>query len=172
MRISVIGIGDSGEARLLRNLLEVQGHELRLVLAGKPSDVFDGFKFFDGAADAAIISAHGDGGGIIFPEMTPGIDQIELPDDRLTPHLFRHHLDRAPPLVLSTACDSGTSGFADAFKHAGAMAYVAPEDDPDGADIAIWVAVFFRDLAANHADEALRHANEAVAPGSGFRVFS
>lgn len=172
MRISVIGIGDSGEARLLRDLLEAQGHELRLALAGKPSDVFDGFSFFDSVADAAIVSAHGDGRGIFFPEMAPGIDEIELPDDRLTPHLFRHHLIEAPPLVVSTACDSGTSGFADAFRHAGARAYIAPENDPEGADIAIWVAVFFRGLGGSHANDALRHANDAVAPGSGFRVFA
>jgi hypothetical protein len=172
VRLSVIGIGDSGEARLLRDLLEAQGHELRLVLAGKPSDVLAGFGFYDEAADAAVISAHGDGKGIIFPELAPGVDVYDLPGDRLTPHLFRHYLDMAPPLVVSTACDSGTPGFADAFRKAGARAYLAPEGDPEGADIAIWIAVFFRQLTCGSAADALRRANGAVGPESGFSVFS
>ena len=66
MRICVVGIGDSGESRLVRDLLEAQGHHKRLTLAGKPSDVFAGFGFYGATADAAILSAHGDEKGIIF----------------------------------------------------------------------------------------------------------
>ena len=172
MRITVIGIGDGGAAHLLRDLLEAQGHELRLVPGGTALDILAGFGFYEDAADAAIVSARGDGKGIVFPAWVSGDDIYDLPDGRLTPHLFRHHLDMAPPLVVSTACDSGTPGFADAFKQAGARAYIAPAADPDEADIAIWIAVFFRHLVRGSAEDALRRANGAVGPDSAFRVFA
>jgi len=171
MRISVMSIGDSGEARLLRDLLETQGHDVRVVWVGKPSDVFEGFDFFGAAADAAILAAHGDDKGIVFPEMAPDVDTLELPDDRLTPDILRNNLRLAPPLVLSTACGSGIADFAAAFTQSGTQTYVAPDDYPEGADIAIWVAVFFRELGRNGIEAAVARANAAVDTESSFRLF-
>lgn len=172
MRASVIAIGDSGEARLIRELLEAQGHEVRLALAGKPSDVFDGFSFFGMPADVAVLAAHGDEDGVVFAEMAPGVDQLELPHDRITPVIFGDNLRQAPPLVISTACGSGSGDFAAAFFGAGAHDYVAPVDYPDGRDIAVWVAVFFRTLANGGPEMALTRANAAVETNSAFRLMS
>ena len=170
MRVAIVAIGDSGEARLIRDLLEAQGHEVRLAHAGKPSDVFAGLDFFGTPADAAILSAHGDEKGIVFPEMAAGVDTLVLRDDRLTPAIFHAHLRAAPKLVLSTACDTGGDAFASAFLDAGANSYAAPVDYPEGADIAIWLAVFFRALADSDAEAALARANAAVSAESAFRL--
>lgn len=142
-RVALVGIDAAGEAHLLRLQLEHFGLRVALNQIGKPSDLFAAFSFYGQPADAAILCAHGDEGGIIFPQMAEGVDQLVLPGDRITSVLLSQRLKSVPPLVVSTACDTGSAAFAAAFHRAGAHTYVAPVLAPDGQDVGLWITAFF-----------------------------
>lgn len=169
-RVTIIGIGDSGEAQLLRALLEQLGLEVNLKLCGKPSDFFTAMSNVTIRTDATIISAHGDEDGIIFPEMAPGVDPLQLPNDRITPSLINQHAKDVSAFVLSLACSSGTKEFARAFSGAGVKDYMAPEGDPEGADVPLFVHLFFHQLLHHETTftDALAAANGAMTRDSKF----
>lgn len=171
-RIALVEFDDSGTAQLIRLHLEHLGLDVALNRLGKPSDFFGGFQFFGHPADAAIIAAHGDDGGFIFPEMAEGVDDLVLPENRITPELVTNLLTAPPPLVISTACSTGTKAFADAFRAAGAATYIAPTGDPEGRDVPLWMATFFHALTRNPADlsAAITNANAPVDPESRFEA--
>lgn len=169
-RVLIIGVGDSGEAQLLRALLEQLGLEVTLKLCGKPSDFFTTMSDAASRADATIISAHGDEDGIIFPEMAPGVDPIQLPNNRITPSLINQHAKNVSAFLLSLACSSGTKEFADAFSRAGVKDYIAPESDPEGADVPLFVHLLFHQLLHHKTTftDALAAANGAMTRDSKF----
>lgn len=172
-RVSIIGVGDSGEAQLLRLQLEHLGLATCLNLVGKPSDFFDGFSFYGQVPDAVIIAAHGDDAGIVFPEMAAGVDELVLPDDRITPALIARELKSPPPLVISLACASGTTPFTKAFSSAGAKTYIAPVGDPDGRDVPLFVNLLFHAMTGMELPihDALNKANAAIDSTSVFQIF-
>ncbi len=172
-KIALVEFVDAGAALLIRAQLEHLGLDVALNRLGKPSDFFAGFGFHGLAADAAIISAHGDGAGYIFPEMAPGVDPLVLPQNRINADLISQRLSEVPALVISTACSTGTESLAGAFRSAGAAIYVAPVGDPDGRDVPVWLSAFFHALARHDSgpEAALDRANALVEPESRFRLF-
>lgn len=172
-RITIIGIGDSGEAQLLRLQLEHLGFAVCLNLPGKPSDFFEAFSFYGTVPDAVITAAHGDDGGIVFPEMAAGVDELVLPHDRITPDLIAARLKHAPALVMSLACASGTKEFAKAFSSAGTKHYIAPVGDPDGQGVPLFISLFFHKLLTqpDNPKQALAATNTMFDTASAFRIF-
>lgn len=172
-KIALIEFDDAGAALLVRAQLEHLGLDVALNRLGKPSDFFSAFAFHGQPADAAIISAHGDAAGFVFPEMASGVDTLELSDNRISVGLIASRLRGAPPLVISTACSTGTEDFAGAFRSAGAAKYLAPLGDPDGRDVPLWLFALFHALnrhGANMQDAVVR-ANSLVEPESRFNLF-
>lgn len=170
MRITLIDIGATDEARLLRTLLEQLGAEIRLIRPGKPSDVFANLDFYGAPPDLVILSAHGDMDGLIFAEMAEGVDTLVLPGDRITPDVIAANADFAPVPVLSTACMSGIPEFAGAILKAGASAYVAPQGAPDGVDIPLFVHMLFHKAMVEEMTfaQAVERANAVISPQSAF----
>ncbi|MBF0861350.1 hypothetical protein [Gluconobacter kanchanaburiensis] len=87
-----------------------------------------------------VICAHGDETGLVFGEFSPEVDTRQL----LAGSFPARHL-RLPPdcmksrLVLITACAAGTASFATSFLSAGADAFLAPADYPDGEDVVLFI---------------------------------
>ena len=171
-RVTIIAIGDMSEASLLRLQLEGMGADVRLCPLGKPSAFFTAFDFYGQPADIVVLSAHGDEDGIVFPEMAPGADSLELPGDRITPELIGRVAAQSA-VVVSTACDTGKQAFVDAFHAAGASIYIAPEGYPDGVDVPVLLALaFFKVLVQQQAwVEAIKSANDAIGTETRFSVF-
>jgi len=171
-RLTLVGLGDTGEAQLLRALLEHLGLKICLNLPGKPSDFFSGFSFYGQPPDAVILSAHGDEEGIIFPQMAEGVDTLTLPGDRITPSLIAERLELPAVPIVSTACSSGTAAFVQAFFTAGASAYIAPEGDPEGVGIPLFLHMLFHQLCTGspHLETAFAAANNLLPAGDGFTL--
>ncbi len=171
--VTIIAIGDMSEASLLRLQIEAMGAEVRLCPLAKPSDFLSAFDFYGQPADIVVLSAHGDEAGIIFPEMAPGADRLELPANRITPDLIRK-VNAGCAVVLSTACDTGSQPFADAFHAAGATLYIGPQGYPDGVDVPVILALAFHKLLVQQHSwvDAIVSANSALGTETRFSVFS
>lgn len=172
-RVTLVCIGDTGEAQLLRALLEHLDYAVCLDLPGKPSDFFTAFSFYGQSADMVILCAHGDEQGIIFPEMAEGVDSLTLPGNRFSADLIGGMLKLPEIPIVSTACGSGTARFAQAFFAAGASAYIAPEGDPYGADTPLFLHRLFHQLRTGSAqlEDAVATANNLLPSGDGFLMW-
>lgn len=146
-RVAIAGIGDSGEALLLRALLEAMGAEVRLTMIGKPSAISGALTMTGAVPDLAILSAHGDERGLIFPELAPGVDPLMPADGRLGPDWIARHLVVPETTLLVTACASGAPATASALLKAGAARVVAPPGYPAGHAIGTAVAVMAHGVA-------------------------
>ncbi len=172
MKVALVALEDIGEALLLRALLENLRADVHLRPIGKPSDFAKAFGAFGGNADFALVSAHGDEGGFVFPEMAEGVDTLVLPGNRLDAVLLTELVRSVPSVVVSTACNTGTDAYAQAFRSAGARTYIAPADYPFGAAVPILLGlVFHRLLGGQDWPEAVEAANGLFEEGDRFRVW-
>ncbi|GLQ52972.1 hypothetical protein [Devosia nitrariae] len=173
MKVALVALEDIGEALLLRALLENLGADVHLRPVGKPSDFPNAFDAFGSSADFALVSGHGDQGGLVFPEMAPGVDSLVLPNDRLDAALMAEHVRSVPPIVVSTACNTGTDAFAQAFRSAGAHTFIAPADYPEGAAVPILLGLaFHRVFGGQDWSSAVEAANTMFEEGDRFRIWS
>jgi hypothetical protein len=170
LSVTIAVIDDALEAALLRAQFESLGCRVDWRPLGKPSELFAAF---DRPADLGILSGHGDAGGLVFPEMAPGVESLDLPDNRMAPGMLAGFADALPPVLISTACDTGTTGFARAFHAAGARLYIAPAGYPDARAVPVILAlagflVIHRRFAW---PDAIAAANALVDPDDHFRLF-
>ncbi|WP_184705039.1 hypothetical protein [Rhizobium lusitanum] len=159
--VAIVAIGDSGEALLLRAVLESLGAVVLLHLPGTPDDVL---KCLDQGADAPeyiILSGHGDETGFVLGEFVEEIDTSALVKGSLPPANLMSRINLPGKVVLSTACLTGNEAFAQAFLSGGVRAYIAPAEYPDGAAIPLFVHGFFYHLLQKQAslEEALNLAS-------------
>lgn len=132
-RVELWAIGDTGEALLIRALLESLGVEVRLLPLGSPRAVLDAAASSTG--EPTILSAHGSARGFYLGEFGPEVDTGML-DGPWLPAAAIAGL-RGP--VISTACES--AGFAGHWPEA--RPYIAPRGEPEGADIPLYLHHLF-----------------------------
>ncbi|WP_448950659.1 hypothetical protein [Labrys neptuniae] len=144
--VSVIAIGDSGEALLLRAILESLDAAVTLHLPGTPGDFLLCLGQGTRAGDLVVLSGHGDANGLVFGEFDPTIDTTCLVEGSLPPGRLAGHVNLPGRCVISTACLTGGEAFAEAFLAGGARAYLAPADYPDGADVPLFLHHFCHGL--------------------------
>ncbi|MBN8952508.1 MULTISPECIES: hypothetical protein [unclassified Rhizobium] len=144
--VSIVALGDSGEALLLRAILESLGAVVTLHLPATPSDFLKCVDQGTSAPRYMILSGHGEEGGLVFGEFDEGIDTSMLVAGCLPAEQLDRKINLPGCVVLSTACLSGTEAFASAFLAGGVSAYIASIDYPDGAAIPLFVHGFFYHL--------------------------
>jgi hypothetical protein len=141
--VAVIDCEASGEASLIRGLLENLDAAVTLHLPGTPVDFLltlgqDAF-----APEFIVICGHGDAEGIVFGEYGPGVDTSCLVNGRLPARALAGKVRLPGRIVLSTACMTGTEEFGRTFLDGGARAYIAPSSYPGGSDAVLFVHHFF-----------------------------
>lgn len=173
MRVAVVDIDATAEARLLRLHLEWLGLDVRLTGTGRPSDIADALTIFGNPSRLALICAHGDADGFIMPDLAPGSDDWHLTDNRLRPDDIREHIRLDGTTVISTACATGTDDFAAAFHETGADVYLAPDGEPDGRTAALIVALVIQLVVSDNLrwSEALARAASVLPDAGLFRVW-
>lgn len=144
--IAVIAVGDSGEALLLRSILESLGAAVRFHLPGTAEDFLKCLGQGEDAPEYLIISGHGDEGGIVFGLFTTEVDTTALVEGSLPARSLWNRINLPGKVVLSTACRTGTEDFARFFLAGGVRAYIAPSDYPDGATIPLFLHRLFYEL--------------------------
>lgn len=163
--VSLVAVGDSGEAMTLRLLLENLGAFVSYYPVGTPGDFLSVLASTGAAANLTILSAHGGDGGFHFGEFGPGIDVSMLKDGELGSSAILTAASLSGQIVLSTACGTGTPDMKKAFLSAGACAFVAPKQQPEARDLPLFVHLFAHQLLVkkSHVSEAFEVARAAVA---------
>lgn len=172
--LSIVAIGDQGEALLLRAILENLGAAVRLHLPGTPEDFLRVIGQGESAPPILIISGHGNEKGFIFGEFAPEIDVSMLSDGHLGADAIAARAQLSGAAVISTACGTGAKGLAAAFLGGGASCYVAPEGYPDGADAVLFVHRLMHGVLRDGFPlaEAFARAQYAVDPENRFTIYS
>jgi len=120
---AVVVLGDTGEALLVRAVLESLGTAVFLHLIGTPQDFLRVIGQGDAAPRYTVICGHGDQTGLVFGEFGEGIDVTALERGSMPPAALTGRVDLPGKIVLSTACRTGSSAFAEAFLGGGVAAY-------------------------------------------------
>lgn len=138
---TIIVIGDcSSEAQTLRLIVENLGCKTDFNPTGNPTDFLAALNSVPASCRVVIICAHGDANGLVFGEFFPEVDASLL----IQGSLPARHLHLTPTaatgrIIFTTACETGTAAFARTFLDAGAAAFLAPADFPDGEDIVLFI---------------------------------
>lgn len=160
-RIAVVMVDDMSEGLALRQAIEVVGGfevPVDLVAVGRCAHLIAALCGEASDADHIILSCHGDDEGIILPELHQAIAAKEAYTGRFGAGAIEKEARLAGRVVLSTGCS--TSVLAEAFLAAGASAYIAPTDYPEGpAPFAFAVTFYYHLLSLS---ENLRTAFEAA----------
>ena len=138
--VTVIAVDDPREANAIRTLLEGLDYQVTVHWVGSRREFVELLAGRIRTDDTVILSCHGGGDGIYMPDERPvgPVDLLEV-------------ANLGGKTVVSLGCMTGSLAFADAFKRAGALHYIAPIDYPEGrAAIGFTANLFF--LLASGAD--------------------
>ncbi|CAN7370855.1 hypothetical protein LJR098_003116 [Rhizobium sp. LjRoot98] len=161
--VAIVALGDSAEALLLRAILESLGAAVSLHLPGTPGDALKCLQREEKDAEYVILSGHGDENGFVLGEFVDDIDAGMLIDGSLPADALAGAIRLPAKTVISTACATGTDAFGQAFIAAGARAYAAPSDFPDGSAVPLFLHGLFYELL--HGGKTLE---EAIAKAQAF----
>ncbi|MGD9803678.1 MAG: hypothetical protein AB7E81_13325 [Hyphomicrobiaceae bacterium] len=175
MPISVIAVGDVGEAFLVRSVLEGLGASVLFHLIGTPNDFLRALGQGEAASRYVVICAHGDENGFVFGDYGAGINIASLTDGSMPPESIADHVNLPSRVVVSTACGSGSEAFAAAFLKGGVSVYIAPNDSPEGSDAGLVIHMLFHQIMGRGASPetalARVHAyDSALKPFVAFRA--
>jgi hypothetical protein len=162
--VAVVDCGATGEALLLRALLENMNAVVILHQPGTPEDFLLVLADED-APQFIVICAHGDDNGIVFGTYAPHIDTSCLVHGSLPARAIAGSVRLPGRTVVSTACGTGSSDFARALMAGGVRAYIAPASAPEGTHVPLFLHHFFYDLlvrgaSSEAADQRARDYDE------------
>ena len=143
--VGVVSLQDTGEALMMRAILEHLGAAVDLYQVGTPAD----FLLVLGQVAPPpylLICAHGTEAGWEFGEYGDGVDTSLLTGTALPASALAGRVRLSGCTVISTACLSGSPEMAAAMLSGGAAAYLAPDDYPDGADTGLLLMALFHGL--------------------------
>lgn len=147
--VDLLAIDDSS-ARLVRDSLEEFGIRVHYFSIGQSRHVLAALGGDRPVAPYVIVSCHGSAGRILLPELGGPIAGAQPFLDELGPEHVREYLRIPGSTVICTGCDTGDRALAEAFLAAGAGAYFAPTDSPDGHAAFLAVLLLFYELTAGH----------------------
>lgn len=134
--LSLVALGDTGEAHALRGVLECFGYQVEAHWVGSRAEFLAIMRGEIPTHQSVILSCHGDEGAFLLDPERPVAasdlaGQIALPGK----------------LVLSTGCETGTGALAAAFLGGGCAAYIAPTSEVEGRAAVLFALHLFYRLA-------------------------
>lgn len=144
--VDLLDIEDN-TARTTRDALEEFGLRVDYLPVGQARHIVAALGSARPVADYVLLSCHGDEGRILLRELGGPVADRQPFTGALGPAEVRAHLRFPGSVVISNGCETGTAELADAFLAAGARAYLAPADAPDGHDAFLAVLLLFHALA-------------------------
>lgn len=146
MCIGLLEIGHVGqEAIALRATLEYFGYRVVYYPVARPKDLIVILNKTDLYQDVStlIISAHGEAGEIILPELAKAVYEADEPVGNFGPDEIMAYAQLEGVGVLTTGCGLGLPVLGEAFIKAGAAFFIGPTDDIDGNAALLFVQHFF-----------------------------
>ena len=172
--VSVIAVGETSEALLVRAALESLGATVLLHLVGVPEDFLSIIEQGEAAPRYIVICGHGDEGGIIFGEFGADINTSTLEQGSMPPTVIAGRMNLPGRTVVSTACGTGSKAFGDNLLKGGIAAYIAPDCYPDGAAAGMFIHLLFDQLLRKGRSpaSALRHIQKYDEEYAVFSLFT
>ena len=160
--VAVVAIDGSGEALLVRSILESLHAVVILHLMGTPEDFLRVLGQGESAPRYMIICGHGDEAGLVFGEYGENIDVSALQLGLMAPSAIAERVNLPGRIVVSTACQSGAKAFGEAFLRGGVAAYIAPDGAPHAYDAPLFIHLLFHHLLQRRSSlaSALRQAKD------------
>ena len=164
--VTIVCVGDAGEAIALRSLLESMSHDVRLIRVGAPTDVAPALRRAS-SHDVVILSAHAGPRGLYLGPFGAEVDVSMMNGDWLPmATAFDGVQFREDAVLISTACAARESGLVQSMFQAGGH-LIAPNGHPDGTIIVPWIGACLLQTDAGLA-EAVTRANALVTPDNRF----
>jgi len=158
--VGIVDYGDTAEAFMLRAVLEGMGAVTLLHQPGTPEDFLLILGQEVNVPPYLVLCGHGDEVGFVFGEYVEGIDTSALSGTSMPPEAVARRVRLPGCVVLATGCSTGREAMGRAFLRGDARAYIAPDDDPDGNDVPMFLMHFFHRVLVRRAtvEEAWAHA--------------
>lgn len=128
--VSVVAVGDLGEALLVRSLLENLGATVAMHLIGTPEDFLRVIGQGSAAPSHMVLCCHGNENGIVFGDYAGGIDISGLKAGSMLAQVIAERVELPGKVVVSTGCGTGAAEFGAAFMRGRVAAYIAPTATP------------------------------------------
>src|SRR5438046_1860720 len=129
--ITILDLGNTGdEPYVIRDLAEAYGSTTLRSGSGKASDFLSNLNEAD--SKYVVLSLHCDQKGLVLPELAQKIAEKEKYLTHLALEDLREELKINSSVVISTACNTGSSDYGATFLASGAKAYIAPDGYPEG----------------------------------------
>ncbi|MFC9997102.1 hypothetical protein [Nocardia sp. NPDC127526] len=139
---------DDTSARPIRDALEEFGIRVNYHPIGQPRHMTAVLGGARPVAPYVLLCCHGEDGRILLPELGGEIAAEQPFNGSMGPKRVRKHLRLPGSAVISTGCGTGKPALAQAFLDAGASAYFAPAEPPDGHSAFFAVLQLFYELTA------------------------
>ena len=134
---------------MIRDILESLHAVVTLHLPGTPEDFLLVLGQDDVAANYMVISGHGDDNGFVFGEFGSNIDTSMLINGSLPASAIAGRANLLTNVLISTACETGNRAFGQAFTAGNVSTYIAPQGEPDGAVVPLFLHYLFFELLHN-----------------------
>jgi hypothetical protein len=169
--VSVVAVGDSGEALLVRSLLENLGATVAMHLIGTPEDFLRVIGQGSAAPSHMVLCCHGNENGIVFGDYAGGIDISGLKAGSMLAQVIAERVELPGKVVVSTGCGTGAAEFGAAFMRGRVAAYIAPDGYP--SDAVLFVHLLFHQLLRKRATPTFaNHYAKSCDPELGmFQIF-
>lgn len=154
--IHILAIETGLQAHLVRAAAEHWGASVTVTWAGNSAQVVEDLSN-EPNADVIILSAHGDGRGLLLPELAEEIKPLYPYNEVIRPADFADFLQLRGSIVLNAGCRGGTPEMAEAFLSHGAGAYIGPTEDPDAAASSKYLIDFLYAFCYGDADVKQAH---------------
>lgn len=173
-RVTIVDLGSTLEVLCLRSLLEAMGASVTTHFIGAPQDVFATLDQKEAPPEFLVLCGHGTENGLVLGEYGEQIDTSHLVEGCLPPSALENKISLNNTVVLSTACLSGGSAYAQPFLDGGASLYAAPRDYPHFADALLFAHQFFHAIFIRREVplEAAYEASRGCLEPDTFEVFS
>jgi hypothetical protein len=170
LSVDLVEVSSTLDALALRAALEWWGARVTLHLVGMAQDVVCILGGGEPLAEYIVLACHGDGRGLVLPELGLEIEQEQPYHGAITAADFHGFLKLPDKVVLNNGCALGRPEIAEAFLRAGARSYIGATDYPDGDSSLFYALHFFYDLIYNKMAIEEAHAR-ASAHDKGTQMF-
>ncbi len=134
--VTILCLGDSQEALLIRSLAESLHLKVDLTFIGQPNHLFEEISSPQKLAKLVILSAHGTKNGLVFGEFGSQVDTSLLVNGDLPLRIFFERSKLEERIVLSTACDAFSSD------PKNVQTYIGHQGYPDAQTVPLFIHKF------------------------------
>ena len=155
-KIHIIEIESGNDPHAIRYAAECWGAFVTATWVGNSGQVVE-YLSSEPEAELIIICGHGDGRGLLLPELAEQVRDRYPYNDVIRPKDFDQFLKLNGNVVINSSCMGGMSSLAKVFLKHGASHYIGPNDYPHGDAALMYLLGFLYNHIARKQSVAQAH---------------